>query len=1156
MKKLLKRDYFFYILYLATAILGIWLLSNLWVPKGFVISGHDSGLSLDAAQFVKTRLFAWDDRMGFGSDNSPHFGSIVFHTIDYALSFFANTQFAGNQLAVFFWMSMLFTFSGIFAWSLKEKLGKVFAYLFPFFMVFNFFIYQSIFILERAKYELVCVTLLFLTLGLKILFEANKFKFSLKKIFGYSIIFSIVASIFNGGSWMGLPLYGGLLVAGCVYIFVALIVSFKEKNFISLGKAISFGSMSLLFFLLLNMYSIMPFYSTIVASDYAKVVGSDTIAGGKAWLDYLSRGTFFINLFRYQGVPEWYLTGGFPNPDYSYATLYLTNSFLIFVSFLLPVISLLGIFGAKEKEEKYLIVFFMILLLVSMFFTAGTNSPIGFVYNFLYERVPGFAIFRSPYYKFASAYTLSFSVLLAFSLSKFLQTIMSRVKLNYVISAFFYVVLIVVGWFLYNKIIFNKSNLFNWQPDKSTLVQVPDYVPEFDNWLKTNDFQGRALMVPALDSYLGNDNYSWGYWSLATLPSVLFTNGTFVTNDASNNSVESGWVNTLYTLLINQNQDFLKLSSKLGINYLFVRNDFKSQSLDAKQKYSDSVAWLLKNNQIKLEKTIGQWSLYSIENASSNLFYLSNDIYSAPGDRIYLAKELATLSYGNGIWVNSESVDNNMKNLVSQQFFPLNCESCLIENLNKYADIPPVNILPNSPLYIVKKDKYEKAIEASPDDNSKLGTYIGLVLTKFSEVRSMYDLKIEKQYILQDLNDMDIYLQKMKDIVSKSASLKNSFYFVERVYETVNPIQKYMRDYVTSSDFNSEKPEIKNEILDVLWQMQELKGQYGDLVGGGEKWNFEKEYSLALPESGQYKFMMDLTSFPSNGNGGYILPAKIFMDSTQNLSITNVLNNRWMFTGSLDLQNNSNFYMNFSSFPNLFEPSNSEVLAFPLGQKGCMTGGIKDFNKNHSYVLRINSTGFSGNTRLYIVENSQKSDANQFLRGDIETDVSLNPDGDTYKYFYAPILGANNPKIYLCSPDPTIPDNIEINIREIFNPSIYVVKTNSVNVNTAKIEVNKVNPTRYNIKTSKLNGNMVLAFNETFSPLWQLSEKDGSKVDNHFMIDGYANGWLLTGGKSYDLILSYKPQSLFIKGLGVSMVTLILLTISGLLLFKKRKNDK
>ena len=64
---------------------------------------------------------------------------------------------------------------------------------------------------------------------------------------------------------------------------------------------------------------------TFVRSDFAKVINQGTINAGYEWLNYISRGSSFLNLFRLQGIPDWYLTGYGINPDHAYAGLYLAN---------------------------------------------------------------------------------------------------------------------------------------------------------------------------------------------------------------------------------------------------------------------------------------------------------------------------------------------------------------------------------------------------------------------------------------------------------------------------------------------------------------------------------------------------------------------------------------------------------------------------------------------------------------------------------------------------------------------------------------------------------------------------------------------------------------------------------------------------------------
>src|SRR3990167_5673801 len=91
------------ILFLGTSLLAIWLLTKQWLPEGYMVAGHDSGLAINTKEFLQSRFFAWDPQ-GFGRDNSTHFGSIILHSWDYLLAKVAGADYAGNQLAFFFWI--------------------------------------------------------------------------------------------------------------------------------------------------------------------------------------------------------------------------------------------------------------------------------------------------------------------------------------------------------------------------------------------------------------------------------------------------------------------------------------------------------------------------------------------------------------------------------------------------------------------------------------------------------------------------------------------------------------------------------------------------------------------------------------------------------------------------------------------------------------------------------------------------------------------------------------------------------------------------------------------------------------------------------------------------------------------------------------------
>ena len=1159
------KNWFWYGVYLVVAIIGIWLLTKLWIPSGYVIAGHDSGLAINSGEFLKTRFFAWDDRIDFGSDNSPHFGSVIMHSIDYLISIIAKVPYAGNHLAVFFWISGIFIFSFIFSYSLREMFGKYFAVLFPVFLTFNFFILQSVFILERAKYELIFSTLFFLTLVLKILFKENS------NILKYSIMFSLMISIFNGGGWFGLPLYGGLFVIVFVAFLFVIAMGIKEKSFLNLKKLLIFYAYNLLFYVLLNAYSILPYVSTLINSDFAKVINQGTINAGYEWLNYISRGSSFLNLFRMQGIPDWYLTGYGVNSDHAYAGLYLSNALLVLISFLIPIIAFSGLlFPSKDKTKKYIISYFLILLLVSIFFVSGTNSPIGFIYEFFYTRIPGFNIFRSPYYKFAPAYLIAFSFLLSYSLSK----IISFLRFNNILKLGL-VLLIIFGWFKYHKIIFSSNDIFTWQPNKSTLVQIPNYVNEFGNWITENKINGRILITPPFDKTWRDDSYKWGYWSLSPLPSLLSKNANFVANDLNIYAGEEGWVNELYsTLLLKDKDNFFEVANRLGIKHILWKEDYlvkisgEYRKSEEQNLYINSINWFSDNGYIVLTKKIGQWSLFSINNAvikdidSENAFVLTENIFSIPKAQEYFETQIHDDNYNDGSWVDSKYTSSDLKSTFKKVISPLNCESCQIENLGRYADIPVVRILPNSPLYQIKQHRNDKSIAEAKDDQAKIGVYLGLIMIKFSEVRSMYELDIEKEFIDKGLKDISSYLQIINDLIIKSPKNTTNFYLASRVFETLNPLQRFFRDYIYSPDINFEKSFVKDDILKILWQGVSIKKLFDPITEQGDRWNYEKYYNLSSLPNSIYSLLIDSETLPVDLQGNKIKPSKIILTNSNNeLKLENTLDReRFLKTNTASFVDESEVRFYFSDLPDLFKSIGGKRLDFPEGTRGCLEGQINNFNSSRMYRLSISSIKDIDNLRLYIKSGDKNISNNGFLRGDIEVDIVAGLDQRSFEYIYSPSINSDDPQIFLCRRDESIPLTANITAKEIYSPIVYSVNDLSkLSSEVQPIIYTKINPTKYAIDIGKLDKDYVLVFNSRYNGLWELYndnfQNDDNFVQDHFIVDGYANGWLIKKGRSQNLVLVYKPQDWYEKGKMISLISvLILLTMLGYNSYFRIKN--
>ena len=116
------------------------------------------------------------------------------------------------------------------------------------------------------------------------------------------------------------------------------------------------------------------------------------------------------------------------------------------------------------------------------------------------------------------------------------------------------------------------------------------------------------------------------------------------------------------------------------------------------------------------------------------------------------------------------------------------------------------------------------------------------------------------------------------------------------------------------------------------------------------------------------------------------------------------------------------------------------------------------------------------------------------------------------------------------------------------------------------IKYKKINPTMYEIEISNFSADFSLELSEAFNSFWRIydSEKINAKQiisdKNHFVINGYANGWNIKTADlnslkvdengSVKFYITFWPQKMFIIGTCISVFALFL---SALLICKRRK---
>lgn len=1139
MKNLLTKNWFWYLAYLLAALVGIWSLSLLWLPRSFTLAGHDSGLALNVSAFFRSRFYAWSDQ-GFGQDNSPHFGSLITHGIDFVSALVNNVSYAGNPVLVFFWLSLIFISAFIFSLNFRDEAGESFPVIFPPLVTVNLFIIQSLFIFERAKYSILIACIFMLLILMKLSFG----KLGVIK----AVIFSsLMLFFFNSGSWLGLPLYGGFFVLIAVFLAFQFLISLKDKSFKVFNKILIFLILSGIGFVLINAYSIFPYISTFISHDYSQLTNTTVIDRNKDWLKSLSQAGSFTNFFRLQGVPDWYVGSDMANPGHSFATEYFKNPYLVAASFMLPILAFSSFLFAKKKEEKRLVAFFGLLVLVSMFFMAGSHKPLGFIYEFFYTHIPGFSIFRSPYYKFGSAFIIGMSFLMAFSASKLSDKVRGFGTLLAVLFVFL--------WLGYHFVLFHPEKIFSWQPGLSTRVTVPGYIWDFKDWAGLQSFGGRILLLPPVNPEWRNDAYAWGYWSLTNLPSVL-NDAPFLNNDDLLTDGQNILVNSLYDDIKNgREQEFYELADLLGVKYILLRNDVLADaSWSATELPADYLLHLKKFQKISKDKEFGNWTIFKIETPKIQEVRPARQLLSLSKDGFYLAP--GYIASGDFVFDADVLAKPNLGKFIEEKATLFNCTSCGIEKRSPNRSLPAVNILPDSKLYFFKDVREATSFKAAKTDAEKISLDLGFSIRRAGETMVMLRDNHDEKYEIINLQKMNRYLSDLYDLLVKSSNPSRDYDLLERIVDGLNPIELNFQNQVGRDDFGNRGEELRIQIQGVLWQIYRIKSFYSPILAKLDALRNHNIFYVSFNGPGQYKFQLITDSLPRSSDGSSVFPDSIEYKSenkNENLRI-GLEGGVEFFQLDLDKAESGQITLNFHNLPNLYKSGGTSFQPFATGQQECIKGKITSFVNSSSYriVLKISDT--SQRFKFLVKSNeSSFSSTNNFLHGDDEFGIDPISFGDTFSYLYEP-HGAKDPVFYFCGSGEKVPKVDSIEVFEVASPTLISFNKSPefTGFSTPNIYYSKVSPTEYKVNLTD-HGKFVLVLNNTFSSEWKIKTKGGTLDESrHFTLNGYENAWLINENDGDSLVIEYFPQYLFRLGSWISIFSL-LSAFAGFIIFRKNK---
>ncbi len=1101
------------------------LIPFLWFKPGQIIIGLDSGYAINYIQYFNQRIYTWLSSHNFGVDMSIEIGAVIFSALPAFINLIGVPALDVQKVLFVSWFFVLLLSMYVFSRYIFPKKDEWPARIISvIFYTINLHIYS--FWLQGEQAILASYVLLPLILLLLLRFVDGK-----STPLRSAILLNIVFLAFGAGGIRGISLIGSTIAGAVVLVIYFFLIVKGKDRWKYILKFVRLAFWFTIFFILSNAYYLIPFISSFSLQYGTQIDIVGGVDGAVEWAKSISLHTSFINLFRLNGDNNWY------DKPFLWSYPYLTNGILIFVQFLFPILAFLAALLKSDKKEKSITLFFILFALVGLFLSAGIRFPLGFVYEFMMRHMPGFATFRSPYYKFMPVVYFAFSILIAKTLLFLLRKFFSK---DYVLVSFVFIVLL-LG---YNYPFFSNSN-FQFDRPFSSMVSVPQYVKDIDENANINS-NYRTLVLPPPGYYADIKAYSWGYWAAYPVYSLV-NNQTFLVNDAFGYSGdEDNAINSIYEALRTGNLSlFKRLSEISNVKYILISRDIEynyDKSLsESPEKYADIIN---KNTNLFRKKwTEGPWSVYEISNSSPTHIKAINSIISISPNTKSQAVYDTDFSYFMG---DKEALKFPLK--TEGSFSSIDCSSCQLFNGGISPDVSSPRILPTSIFYKLKLWQENRNFKKLSSNDEKVNYLLGLSLKRTTEIlRVDFKTKSKAQWI-DAMNLLSKNIADVRSVYLPEYKKTQNITVLKRIYDYVN-----LNLLLLDSGLKLEKVDAKNQLGKVLLKVVDEMKQVRDMTAedlNKNYWINNFKYDISSTKGEIY---LNENSLPRDVNNNILRPESFQIDD-----------DKYAYSG-IDLsklksmKNVKTLTLNFD-LPNLLGQTQRIELNNKDKINNCIVSPIQNYSGTKKYLITANPIENS-KSALYIVrkytplqvESSPKRKKNQF-----SPDLVYKFPSAIFNKVDVVFSGRPNDfgaDLYICSENNKDPESIfeDVNVAEIINPEVYSFeKRTASEYSLPNISFTQTNPTEYKINVKGAKDPYVLFFSERFSPLWDVYI-DGKKNQYHTLINNFGNGWYIDKKGDYNIVLIFKNQSEYNIGLVTTFLSLIGMVI---ILISKHEKEK
>jgi len=780
-------------------------------------------------------------------------------------------------------------------------------------------------------------------------------------------------------------------------------------------------------------------------------------------------------------------------------------------------------------------------------------------------------MFRSFYVKFSLVYVFFYALLLGFSLKIFFVGLKSSLKK-------------IIFWALSSLIIFNGWPLISgkivngiiWQ---SKNVKVPfEFDPnyeEFLNRLKTESCS-KLLVLPLTD-----ENYQilrgkngGGYFGLSTIP--------FLTGKNNLSGMSGFGVFRLQLESLIEKKEMTKVSrlfSLFGLDCIFYNSDDFIYDNFPGYPYSD---WLKKTfpsqkafgNFVeglgsKLQFKIGAYSLYELPNYLPH-FYIPTKVVSSLGGVETLSDIIGLKNQDPGIAVFFPSLDQDNSELSrTASDFWVEAKGPLLDSLAWETPQEAEVIYPfvkTNPAWKSKLIKVKEMIEERLAGNS--------LPEKIEKKLFFANKRIAEVVNLAETDSLPGYQKKITEIFNLLTSAKvNKEPYLKWAFE----VKSNLKDNLGKLQLSDQKS-VTDYKLFITQSLEKL-----DQVAPNFKIS-DQEYSLSVPSSGRYALTFKESTKEKTSS---LLPllekADFSLERSQLETGGNLVidEDGWIKAGEADLKKGDltlkvklNYELNLLAAKGSWANPVQQTVWRPRERKQVDISLVDGYElplAKYYYSWPISSWYPS---TWYVLEGRAEDKTTKiFLTEEfspaghrIIKEMAPDPETGIFKLYVKSSETATAARVFLSPQGGNEIKIPEIKVIPIFEPKV-VLRSIPDKQETSglipRISFMKVNPTRYRVKIEGARQAFWLIFSENFNQGWKIFETGQKPLAEkaHLPVNGYANGWLInpedTGGReSYELVIEFSYQKVFLICLGISLLTVVVCLILIVLSLKRRWNEK